>query len=724
MYKQREPEDRIDRYAGPYERWVFSEELGRPFAFPAIAGEHSGYYTALLEGASEPESDEETEVRLPPLWVSRGVPRTITPFAFHEYGMQDPRSAVQPDLTVARLLSSVRRTKEQAAEAFTPRFRVNFPIAPEAWSANYTANAAPSAWIPRPKTARPSAIIAVIDDGLPFAHRAYLDAQQNTRISSIWLQSAAARPSECVPFGRELVNADIDALRAKHGANDTAIYADPNAGAVDASLNELGTHLRRHATHGSAVMGMAAGNDSRFCDYPLPDDVQIIAVQLPNTIAWDTSGFGKEMYMLSALHYIFERASRIAKHYGVGELPLIVNFSYGWSAGRHDGQSEMEIAIEELLQDRQTVQPSTALVMPSGNNFESKMHARFAESDFMDDRIDIGWQLQPDDLTSSYLELWFPQGFDPTGYSLDVIPPHGISLKHPVEIDIARDTGENFRDGDPRRFVELEIGSENIGQLSADQHRGNRWRLIVALIPTAYTRGQSRKAPAGLWQVTLKRKPESAKIADKDNILIWLQRDDDPSDLKMLGRQSRLVPLEKKGAVWRPARDTKAGTRKPTKQYESTLGRVSGYGTINGVASSDRTTRVGGFVQQTLRPCPYSGAGGLQVTSDGATAIWGQHIDVTAPADFSHERYGIPTLGVLSGARTRLPGTSIAAPTVARLMVLNAALGQDLMTGFGPSLPLHSGETDRNQNAKERAMIDAQHAARVGPRTAPTAAKG
>lgn len=724
MYKQREPEDRIDRYAGPYERWVFSEELGRPFAFPAIAGEPSGYYTALLDGASEPESDDETEVRLPPLWTPRSVPRTITPFAFHERGMQDPRGAVQPDLTVARLLNSARQTKEQAAEAFTPRFKVNFPIAPEAWAATYTANSAPSAWAPRPLNARPSAIVAVIDDGLPFAHHAYLDAQQNTRISSIWLQSAAARPHECVPFGRELVNADIDALRAKHGTNEAAIYADAEAGAVDANLNELGTHLRRHATHGSAVFGMAAGNDSRFGDYPLPDGVQIIAVQLPNTIAWDTSGFGKEMYMLSALHYIFERASRIAQHFGVGELPLIVNFSYGWSAGRHDGQSEMEIAIEELLADRQTVQPATALVMPSGNNFASKMHAGFADVDFTDDRIDIGWQLQPDDLTSSYLELWFPQGFDPAGYKLEVIPPHGISLKHPGEIDIAPDTGADYQGGDPRRFVELEIGAENVGQLSADQNRGNRWRIIVALIPTAYTRGQSRKAPAGLWQVTLKRGADAARLADNDNILIWLQRDDDPSDLKMLGRQSRLVPLEKMGSAWLPARDTQAGTLNPTRQYEPTLGRVSGYGTLNGVASSDRTTRVGGFVKQSLRPCRYSGAGGLQITSDDGATIWGQQVDVTAPADLSHERYGIPSLGVLSGARTRLPGTSIAAPTVARLMVLNAARGQDLMTGFDPSLPLHSGEIDPNHNSAECALIDAQHAARVGPRTAPAVAKG
>ncbi len=70
-------------------------------------------------------------------------------------------------------------------------------------------------------------------------------------------------------------------------------------------------------------------------------------MQLPGTVAWDTSGFGKEMFMLSALHYIFNLASEIARACDCeGELPLVVNFSYGWTVGRHDGQSEMEIAIE------------------------------------------------------------------------------------------------------------------------------------------------------------------------------------------------------------------------------------------------------------------------------------------------------------------------------------------------------------------------------------------
>jgi len=416
MYLDRPDDDTIDRYAGPYERWVFSNELGRPFAFPAIADQQNAYNTALLEGAQIPPNAPGFETRLPPIWNPLGHTRSVTPFAFFD--------------------DATPETVQEYA-AVNPRFRVNFPIDPKTWTPTYKYGETPDNWV-EPIT-KPTAIIAVIDDGLPFANRAFLDSHGKTRISHCWLQSGLAEPEACVPFGRELVNTDINDLRDTLGHDETQIYR--RAGAVDTGVPELGTNLRRHATHGSHVMGVAAGNGPVFEAAPLDDTVQIIAVQLPNTIAWDTSGFGKEMYMLSALHYIFERASRIASHYGDPELPLVVNFSYGWSASRHDGESEMELAIQELLEARIGIQPKTALCMPTGNNFSSEMHGVIANRDFADDpeTAKIGWQIQPDDLTSSYLELWFPKDFDPTGYAISLTPPPGSALPQVPWLEISAD---------------------------------------------------------------------------------------------------------------------------------------------------------------------------------------------------------------------------------------------------------------------------------------------
>ncbi|WP_424944613.1 hypothetical protein [Aliiroseovarius crassostreae] len=671
MFPDRAPEEQIETYTGPYERWSFSDALGKPFTFPAIATGASPYYTALLEGAQVPPTENGLQTRLPPIWNPTSMVRSVTPFAFYDpsVGPQDADPSagapVAQDAAVAKMLDSLRQSTYKTRSVVKPRFRLNFPIAPKSWTRTYSHDAAPQNW--QAPGARPKAIVAVIDDALPFANRAFLNAGGQTRISHCWLQSGPGQDSACVPFGREIVNAEIDAWRATHGHDEIALYY--HAGAIDASQPELGNILLRHATHGSMVMGLAAGNAPLFEAAPQGDDIQIIAVQLPNTIAWDTSGFGKEMYMLSALHYIFDRAARIAAHFGGGELPLVVNFSYGWSASRHDGKSEMEIAIEELLHSRRSLQPETYLCMPAGNNFDSRMHAVIEDRDFSGDpeQAAIGWDVKPDDLTSSYLELWFPDGFDTAGYSVTLTPPAHAALDQPVRLEISAD-GPDPGNGDPRRFVEIEKGGVNVGQISADQHRGERWRVMIALIPTAFTRGQSRAAPAGLWTVTVHRATGAADVPAGAPLTIWLQRDDDPSDLNMQGRQSRLVSLD----------DSVDGP------HTRVLEQVRGYGSLNGVASSASTTRVAGYVKSTVQPCSYSGAGGVLEAADGALTIWGAQADLCAVADQTPSRPGIASIGVLSGARGRLVGTSAACPSAARHIVGNLAAGRAAMEGFTP----------------------------------------
>lgn len=693
MYEDRTPTDSVARYAGPYERWVFSPELGRPYAFPAISEGNSPYNTALLEGSDRLPDQSGATYRLPPLWNPLGHSRAVIPFAFHT-------GTGQSDRDVAQALHAVDGDDAD----IRPRFRVNFPIAPAAWTPTYHPDCDMDKWVV-PHT-RPKAIIAVIDDGIPFANAAFLDAQGRSRMSHVWLQSAKANPHGAVPFGRELMNGEINALRAKSGGDETALYAQ--AGAIDATMPELGHHLRRQATHGAHVAGMAAGNAPHLSSHPMGDDIQIIAVQLPNTIAWDTSGFGKEMYMLSAVHYVFDRARAIAAKYADDpanpvELPLVVNFSYGWSASRHDGKSEMELALEELISERKTLQPLSAIVMPTGNNFDQDMHGQIAPSDLASGSYAFGWKVMPDDRTSSYLEIWFPEGMDPTGYTVHVTPSAGSTIDAGHSIKVAPHQSPDPDDhGDPRRYTELEMAGQNIGQLSADQHRGNRWRVMLALIPTVNTRGQSRRAPSGLWRIEI-RQNTGAPLAPDQAINIWVQRDDDPASLQTGGKQSRLIDLDK-AAPTRPDH--------PLRAYTERLGFLRGYGTMNGVGSAGSVLRVAGYTAQTGRPCGYSGAGGLTRDPAGDVAPWGAHTSLTAVADQSAHHLGTRAIGVRSGAAMRLIGTSGAAPAAARLMVRNAAKGRPLMQGFTGPLPLAPIEC-----ASE--MVRAKHAARTGAYTAP-----
>src|SRR5262249_53551548 len=149
------------------------------------------------------------------------------------------------------------------------------------------------------------------------------------------------------------------------GDDEDMLYEEAGA---NAELDYFASLIKRHATHGAHVMDLATGYAPEHEKCP-PEEIRIIAVQLPNSVTVDTSSFGKDMYMLSALHYIFDRADIIAKGYNVDKLRLVINFSYGYSGGRHDGETELEAAINELVELRRKCTGPTALVLPSGNTF-------------------------------------------------------------------------------------------------------------------------------------------------------------------------------------------------------------------------------------------------------------------------------------------------------------------------------------------------------------------
>lgn len=681
MFAQRPDNLRIDRYSGPYERWVYSPELGQPFVFPPHADISAGYFTALLEGGDTLPFPAGIEARLPPIWAPGDVGHTILPFAFKR--LIRHRRNEKLDQDVAGLLN-------QAADA---RYRVNFPIRQDAWVNDYSPNRGMEGWA-RPAR-RPKAIVAVIDDGIPFAGRAFLDGAGKTRISHCWLQSAPAQARDAVPFGRELRNADIDALRADAGENEAEAYR--RSGTLLDGREGRGGLLRRSATHGAQVLGMAAGNGAGIPAEPVGDEVQIIAVELPSAISWETSGFGKEAYILSALHYIFDRARRIAAETGSdpAELPLFVNLSYGWNAGRHDAGSALDDAIGHLLDARRTIQPLTYLLMPTGNEFDGDLHAHIEESRISTGACRLGWQVQPDDMTCSYLEIWFPHGMDPSEYQIDVIPPHG-QLSGGSELPVTADPA--LPGGDPRRFVEIEMAGKNIGQLSADLDRGTRWRVLIALLPTWHMPGQDRAAPAGRWTVEISRTAQASPLPEGSAIKVWVQRDDDPVRIGTGGRQSYLVDLDR--PKWRDELAI----------YDGRLDLVRGYGGLSAIATTPGVTRVGGYEALTGFPCRYSGSAAISPSS-----ALPPEVDISAPCDRSRLRAGMPSLGVLSGSRAMLSGTSAACPQVTRILALNCVAGRDIWHGFD-SRPAHL----RNSRQEPTTPIaTAQHHARMGTRIAP-----
>lgn len=669
----------IEEVAGPYERWVFTPELGRPFAFsPELSA--ATHYTAIVEGGATPPAAPGMETRVPPLWEPNGVSRKVTPFAFHK-----PTSGAPNVDELATMLADM-----QANYGGPATFRVNFPIAPSAWASNYDGNTGLTGWT-APAT-KPKVIVGVIDDGLPFGHRAFMDsAGQNTRIAACWLQGApGVATTSPVPFGREYLNSEINALHAQSGNDDAAFYR--LAGADQPEAGDGRSQMLKPVTHGAHVMGLAAGNDTVFAGDPLGDDVQIIAVQLPNTLSWDTSGVGKDMYILSALHYIFERARDMAAATpGAGdELPLVVNLSYGWTAGRHDGQSALEQAMQDLLIARRKFNPVSELVLPMGNVADEDLHIILEDADFADDAASFGWQVQPDDRTSSYLEIWFPEGVTPSNYRVRLTPPHGEALD--VEAVISAD-GAAGQD----QYVALVRNGLIVGQLSADENAGGRWRVMVALAPTTLAGGQERHTPAGRWIVEISRNsPDTGR--SKLPILAWVQRDDDPVGLHTGGRQSRLVNLAQ------PLRPPRL-----LQHYRTNLSPVRGYGAFSSIASAPAATRVAGYVAKDQRPAIYSAGAGFTKNLQ----IWSERATLSAVSDRSNLLNGTMSIGVYSGSHMVMQGTSAACPMATRRMVLNVAADRDLFAGFGGPLTLNPIED------ADSAVVRAKFRAQTGDLTAP-----
>ncbi len=543
------------------------------------------------------------------------------------------------------------------------RFRMNFPLRHETIDPEFVRND-PGTAMPDPTLAgaKPLAIVAIIDLGIPFAHSNFRHSGgTGTRIDYCWSQSAPHVPGGEVLFGRQFSREQIDALVSQHGGDEDAIYA---ATGMLSSVGQPPMPLGRMHSHGAHVMDTLAGN--------WPADtaakVRIIAVDLPTSSTWETSGFGKDMFVLSALHYIFDRADRIRATYDCADLPLVINLSYGYSGGPHDGTGVIEAAIEEMVAARNAVVP-TAVVMPSGNMFQDRLYARISDAHFVPDGPDktatLQWFAPPDDRTSSYLEMWYPVGSVVTDINIKITPPNGPALP---AFQIVKDSSGYFG-------ANIEIGGKIIGQFTVDLYRKSspqpHFRAMVILAPTEPPAnldlqtlpGQKHgPAPAGLWTVAFKLpsgnglpgalEVDGAAVASF-GIECRIQRDTSFGQGNTGAKQCYFVDP---AHVHYDAMGKLAGQDEPGQAT-----KVRRFGSLNGMATAGSTLVVGGSVRSSQEPAFYSSAGSIV---DGG--YFGKQVDVSAPTERSPFLTGIVAAGTRSGTTVAYRGTSSSAPLVAR----------------------------------------------------------
>lgn len=470
-------------------------------------------------------------------------------------------------------------------------------------------------------------IVAVIDDGLAFAHERFRKfdnkGQPATRFKYFWNQddtTTAALPPG-FGYGRELTDTKID---HSLGANSWSGIVDE-----DMVYRELGQKLAaRRLTHGTHVMDIACGLDPLKVEANSP---YLIGVQLPGWVTRETSGGLLTPAALDALHFILNRADQIASDESTATLQVVVNLSYGIIAGPHDGSSLLERAIDQLIATREI---PLRVVFPAGNYYLARCHARFDLA--AGARRKLRWRIQPDDKAESRLDVWLPELTpsqvrpkllarltSPTGEVSPWVPPGGV-------------------------FPPPSLGNSLYQIFYVDTGAG-RPQISFFVAPTAEASTSPRVAPSGTWLVELKNTGTAVTIDT------WVQRGDTPFGYPPAGRQSR---LDDPGYV----RFRASGHDEEDDVGPSPISRA---GTINALATGQQTIVVGGYRESDRTPSKYSGAGPVATP---AIVLPRTGPDVSAIADESVVKHGILAAGTRSGSVAAMNGTSVAAPQVTRLI--------------------------------------------------------
>lgn len=488
-------------------------------------------------------------------------------------------------------------------------------------------------------------IVAVIDDGIGFANERFRLSNKISRVEYFWDMRVPPKESDTpgCSNGRLLRKSEIDELLDKYHADEKEIYRC--CGMIDPRA-ERRQPLKYAVTHGTHILDLAAGFDFREDkDLQRAKKRPIIAVQMPSEVVAERSDAFTSAWLRIALnkirHLSMELAHRIAHKNGTELkcLPIVVNFSFGTLAGPHDGESPVELAIRDFIAGYRSLpgNPQCEFVIPAGNGHLSRTIAQIKVPPR--GKIEaLPWRVQPDDKTSSYVQIWLPNcSAGKQQVSVSLHPPNGgpvvskrTKLDHALEWRI---------DGE----VYARLYHQNVAR--ADGRF--RERILIAIRGTASDNGEP-VCPSGVWKIDIR--PEI--LQPGETIDVRIRRDDSLFGQRQTGRQSyfdhsQYVRFEPESGRIR----TDVSREK---------GPVTRLGTLNGYAAGKLPLVVGGYRRSDGIPATYSGSG--PTTSGKVGPV------LAAICEESPSHSGVIASGTYSGSTGVLNGTSVAAPAVARVL--------------------------------------------------------
>ncbi|MBX6369271.1 MAG: hypothetical protein IRZ04_14890, partial [Rhodospirillales bacterium] len=268
----------------------------------------------------------------------------------------------------------------------------------------------------------PQVVVGIIDDGIAFAHESFREPGGGSRVEFFWMQDGLG--------GLELRKEDTPGRRGIDGLLADCTFANlvdedelyRRAGVLDFPLGGHKAVASRLA-HGTHVLDVACGARPDSAEGP---NTRIIAVQLPIATTGLPVASTLATNIVTGIFYILRRSIDVAARLGSPPLPVVINISYGITAGPHDGTHIIEGAIDAAVRFwRALLGVEIRVVIASGNSHLDRLHAEIALQP--GEARDLPLRVQPDDQTPSVVEIWLPASLPPGRSRIEatVVPPGG-----------------------------------------------------------------------------------------------------------------------------------------------------------------------------------------------------------------------------------------------------------------------------------------------------------
>ena len=522
------------------------------------------------------------------------------------------------------------------------------------------------------KTGDGSMCLAIIDDSFAFLNNAFTTAEgTNSLFDRIWFQkllTAEERStSEPLSSGAQISATDINMrLRQLSSQAESKLYADPFVTASSGTFYVVDPTTEQHqplsfeASHGTFVAATALRSFQQHAGSL--DRLSLFGVSLPTEVSQDTSGSSLGSYFVAALRQVMLWADDFVTDEAVF-TPLVINFSYGFTAGPKDGSDPLNLVIQRMIDGRNAAGRTTAMVVPMGNSYQDRGMAEVTlkPGEAVDPALDLSWVLPPDDRTSSFLEIIAVAETDkPVSFDLGLTAPHSTATQEVTSFDghlVGK--AKLLYNGDEQPESLVASCSEWAPQETSTWAR----RAFVALAPTANVPGQPNPqkatATAGRWKLSLKNTSEV-----DITLQISVQRDDVPGSYPLSGRQSFLDAADSHDVTGEFDTKDELFPETATLTHKRTAS----------VLASNRSDAVyaigagiGAFGDQepatAVEPSWYTSAGPLR------GQVWGPY--KTEVADRSWDFPGIYRASTFSDAPLAFSGSSIAAPRFAGWLAAN-----------------------------------------------------